>query len=103
MEREIKALTEAGGIIPDNLRRPGTDEQETSEHALEAEKWMKFIREVISSGYTSRMGLLYHWYSGGVRTEEFTIKSRLDIPISEASPDLFMEMEQDRLYQFCLA
>ncbi|MTV48525.1 hypothetical protein GJ688_05955 [Heliobacillus mobilis] len=101
MEREIKAFIEAGGIIPKNESRPDVDEQEASEKAEEAEKWMKIIREVITSGYSSRIGLLYHWYSGGVGTEEFTLKPRIDVLISEATPERLMGMEQDRLYQFC--
>lgn len=67
---------------------------------LGAEEWLSLLRAVVVAVDAPYVGLLLHWYSGDVEREEFAIRRREAVPLTAASPDLLMRIDQDVLYEF---
>jgi hypothetical protein len=65
-----------------------------------AEHWLTILREVLESGKTPSVGLLIHWYSGGLESERIEIQKRCQIRISDADLELMLHMQHDILYEF---
>ena len=72
--------------------------------SLEIEKklnrWTKFIQELLNNKIVSRMGILNHWYSGGLEDEEFIIKKTEKILLKEITQELLLNLNEDTLYEF---
>jgi hypothetical protein len=65
-----------------------------------AEHWIRFITDLLESGYTSKFGLLLHWYHGGVENERIQIQSTEKVTLTELSPGQLTRMKEDVLYEF---
>jgi hypothetical protein len=65
-----------------------------------AEQWIRFITDLLESGYTSKIGLLLHLYHGGIETERIQIQSKEKVTLAELSPGQLMSMKEDVLYEF---
>ena len=63
-------------------------------------KWINFLRAVLNTGKTKRLGLLKHWYRTGLDGEEILIKNTERINIKEINPELLLNLEEDVLYEF---
>ena len=63
-------------------------------------RWTKFIQELLNNKDVSRVGILKHWYSGGLEDEEFIIKKTEKIKLSEITEELLLNLNEDTLYEF---
>jgi hypothetical protein len=68
----------------------------------EASRWVDFLTSVLKSGGANRIGLLLHWYQSGVDNERVKLQSITTLPITEATPELLMAMQEDVLYNFVI-
>jgi hypothetical protein len=68
----------------------------------EASEWVDFLTSVLKSGGANRIGLLLHWYQSGVDNERIKLQSITTLPITEATPELLMAMQEDVLYNFVI-
>ncbi len=66
----------------------------------EATRWINFLREMLDINKNSRIGLLKHWYSGALGTEQFAIKEKKRIKIGLVDTDLLLKLDEDILYEF---
>ena len=66
----------------------------------EIERWIGFISEILQNKYTSNVNVLLHMYSGNLESERIEIKDRTLTKVSEMSEELFLNIEEDHLYQF---
>ena len=66
----------------------------------QATHWINFIREIFNTSKTSRLGLLKHWYSGGLESEEILIKETQKVNIQDISVYLLSHLDEDILYEF---
>ena len=66
----------------------------------EEEMWLGFLREALGGGAARGIGLLLHWYSGGVDSERISVKARSAVPLAVGSEDLLRRMEYGHLYMF---
>ena len=104
-----------------NLRKKGWTEEEIENWAKEtiakkkrkvgrklwpeliknlATRWIDFIREMFKTDKISHLGLLKHWYSGGLETEQIEIKETKKINIQDLSVDMLSKLDEDILYEF---
>jgi hypothetical protein len=66
----------------------------------EAANWMDFLGAVLSTGASTSLGLLLHWYTGPLDTPDIKLAERKRVPMSTLTPDDLLRMEKDRLYEF---
>ena len=66
----------------------------------DADRWLAIVREMIESTRTPTIGLLVHWYSGGLESEPFKILQRITTRLDDATTDTLLHMEHDTLYEF---
>jgi hypothetical protein len=72
----------------------------TEESTLEASHWVEFIKVLLKSGFTQRLGLLLHLYHSGIESERIKILRKERICLAELSPEFIMRIEEDILYEF---
>lgn len=84
----------------DRVRRRREERGQAGRGVPSAGQWVTLVREVLGSGATPRIGLLLHWYAGGVESERIQLKSQRQVPRSELTPELLMRMDEDVLYEF---
>ncbi|MFX0133068.1 MAG: hypothetical protein ACFFDN_05420 [Candidatus Hodarchaeota archaeon] len=65
-----------------------------------ATHWIDFIREMFNTGKITRLGLLKHWYSIGLESEEIVIKETKKVNIQDISVDMLTHLDEDILYEF---
>ena len=63
-------------------------------------RWLAFVDAVLASGQVDRLGLLLHFYRGGVEDEEVTVRERRRVGRDDDRAALLHGMEQDVLYLF---
>jgi len=66
----------------------------------EIDKWINFISTLLNTRKIKRIGILKHWYRGGLENEEFLIKNTERVNFKEINPDLLLNLEVDVLYEF---
>jgi hypothetical protein len=66
----------------------------------QATRWINFLRELLDTGLTSRVGILIHWYKGGLDAEQIKIKKTQRINVESISAELLMNLKEDVLYEF---
>jgi hypothetical protein len=73
--------------------RPGIPES--------ADRWIMFLREILSSKRTPKIGLITHFYEGDIETEDFHIKSPgLSLTLTDLRQETILALEDDVLYTF---
>jgi hypothetical protein len=65
----------------------------------EVQTWIDFIDDVLTSGKTSKLGLLLHFYSGSLGGQ-IDLAGRLTVKCSELTADVLGHMREDTLYEF---
>jgi hypothetical protein len=66
----------------------------------QASRWINFLHQLLDSGLTSRIGLLIHWYKGGLESEQIKIKKKLMIDVNSLNIEILMNLKEDVLYEF---
>jgi hypothetical protein len=61
--------------------------------------WEDLLRTLIAQLQISYVGLLLHWYSGGLQSERINILRRVSVPVSNLNPTFLLEIEEDVLYR----
>ena len=64
-----------------------------------AHDWLNFLREVLESKATDRIGLLIHMYEGPI-TGRIKIKGKKSIPVKLLNEAVLLKMEEDLIYNF---
>lgn len=73
------------------------------ERDKEIKRWQNFIYGILDNKGVSRIGLLKHWYEKGLQNEEINITRIEKLNINKATPEIFLNLEEDVLYEFFLA
>lgn len=84
------------------LTRQKQEQKEELAHetALTAvDDWLNFIRDILSSGATNRVGLLVHLYDGGLGSR-IKIIGKGRIPVSKLTAEFLVNMREDVIYDF---
>lgn len=66
----------------------------------QATRWINFLRQLLDTGLISRVGILIHWYNGGLDSEQIEIKKTQRINIESISAEVLMNLKEDVLYEF---
>ena len=66
----------------------------------EATKWIEFIQELLHTKNISHIGLLKHWYTGGLESAEIEIKEKKKIDVQNINVELISHIDEDILYEF---
>ncbi|MHA1144039.1 MAG: hypothetical protein ACTSRW_04820 [Candidatus Helarchaeota archaeon] len=70
------------------------------EYKKEVESWMEFIRELLASGNTARVGLIKHWYHDSLETEKIILKRKIRLNVNLVKSDVLLHVGEDILYEF---
>src|SRR5262245_28096882 len=68
----------------------------------EVQRWTAFLNEAALSKKAAFIGLLKHFYNGGIDTEAINVAEQQSIPIYDLSAKLLLSIEDDILYRFDL-
>jgi hypothetical protein len=90
-EAKIKRSLQERTLARGNLR-PGITES--------ADRWIMFLREILSSKRTPKIGLITHFYEGDIETEDFHIKSTQTLALTDLRQETILVLEDDVLYTF---
>jgi hypothetical protein len=71
-----------------------------SERKERINRWFNFLHDLLDNKSVSRIGILKHWYTGGLEDEDITIMKTEKITINQVTPDLFLNLYEDTLYEF---
>jgi len=110
-ERELKKFRKQGWSEAKITRWLEQKEQTKEKHLREDEarakgstqelnQWVRFITDVLKSGYAPRIGLLLHMYHGSIESERISILRRERVKLEELTPDLLMRIKEDVVYEF---
>ncbi|WP_287586672.1 hypothetical protein [Candidatus Borrarchaeum sp.] len=66
----------------------------------QATRWINFLRELLDTGLTFRVGILIHWYNGGLDSEEIEIKKTQRVNVESINAEVLMNLKEDVLYEF---
>ncbi|MFW9821655.1 MAG: hypothetical protein ACFFE4_01890 [Candidatus Thorarchaeota archaeon] len=72
----------------------------STEINLRLSRWTKFLNDLLDKKKVSRIGLLKHWYVGGLEEEEIKIMKTEKIGIKQVNSDLLLNLSEDILYEF---
>lgn len=61
-------------------------------------EWSGFIDRLFAETSISTFGLLLHWYSGSISNEKIKINNRENIPKTDLTGTILLEIEEDSLY-----
>jgi hypothetical protein len=75
-------------------------QDKSTEATPDAQTWLDFIRALLSSGHANRVGVLLHWYSGNVTTENIRLAGTVEQNITDVSADDLMRIEENVWYVF---
>jgi len=110
-EREAKKLRKKGWGAA-KIERRSKDRQADFERRQEeaearrnqpphhAQTWCDFIHAVLDAGAARSIGILLHFYSGGVDSERIPIGGRRIVPAAGLTARDLLELEEDVLYEF---
>lgn len=79
-------------MATDGVRRRRADDDLT--------RWLAFVDAVLASSQVAELGLLLHFYRGGIADEEVTVRERRRVGRDEDRATLLHGMEHDVLYLF---
>lgn len=63
----------------------------------EAAEWVALLADVL--GHAARVGLLLHWYRGGIDSERITLEREV-VPRVELTAERLLSMREDVIYEF---
>ena len=66
----------------------------------QATRWINFLRELLDTRLTFRVGILIHWYNGGLDSEEIEIKKTQRVNVESINAEVLMNLKEDVLYEF---
>jgi hypothetical protein len=75
------------------------DEALAKSGALELDRWIMLVKELINIKQIPMVGLLLHWYHGAVESERIEIQRRERLRLSEVTAERLMRIEGDVLYE----
>lgn len=101
MDAERQKLKKKGWS-DSKIARWSEEKKRGTEHqgSHELEQWNQFIHSIIDQGITPRLGLLLHWYTGGLAEEDFQILGREQVPVREIGSGVLGRIKEDVLYEF---
>ena len=76
-----------------------TDELRHESAEARASDWVAFIEDILQSGAVTRIGLLLHYYTGGL-SSRLLITGRNRVTLKELSENVFLQMSEDVIYEF---
>ncbi len=62
--------------------------------------WLRFLQATVGCGLVCEIGILVHWYNGGLETESIPIGGRASTPISVASEATLHAIREDTIHVF---
>lgn len=65
---------------------------------LDVANWMKYLDTLFTNTNISYVGLLLHWYKGGLQTERIKIKGRIEIQRMDLTHESLLNMKEDIIY-----
>lgn len=65
-----------------------------------SKKWNLFIQAILNSSSIKYIGILKHWYEGGLENEKITLKEIQKTNFNEVTTEFLLNMEEDILYEF---
>jgi hypothetical protein len=75
-------------------------EEQAHEYSMtRTDDWINFIRALLSSKATTRIGILVHEYRGGI-DNRIKILGKQTVPLEKLSPKFLVEMSEDVIYDF---
>lgn len=93
-----RALTQRGDASErDVLAQKAHAASGESQGTLNAEAWLDCLRDVLESGATPWIGLLHHFYSGGL-DQEFVLQARENWCLAALDADALARMREDKLH-----
>lgn len=78
-------------------RQSRTDDQTAPTHEGDLQRWVHFLCEVIETQASAGIGILLHWYRGGIDSERIQLKDRLVVPVDGLSTTVLGALEEDML------
>lgn len=70
------------------------------EKDVETNNWINVLINILNVNKLPRVGILKHWYSGGINDEDFLIKKTERISIKDLNNLTLLNLEEDVLYEF---
>jgi hypothetical protein len=65
-----------------------------------ARRWLDLLQAALTTRTASSIGLLLHFYKGGVETESIPVSKRAFVPLAELSLDRLLDVREDVIYEF---
>jgi hypothetical protein len=84
----------------DFKRRQAEAEARRDRPPHHAQTWCDFVHAVLDAGAARSIGILLHFYSGGVDSERIPIGGRRIVPAARLTARDLLELEEDVLYEF---
>ena len=72
----------------------------TFETKDELKRWNLFIQNILNSSTSKYVGILKHWYTGGLNDEKITLKKIQRINLNQVVPEFLLNIEEGVLYEF---
>ncbi len=63
------------------------------------DRWINFLHDLLDNKIIPRIGILKHWYTKGLEDEEIQITETKKISINQITPDLLLNLSEDKLYE----
>ena len=97
-ESKIQRWLEQKGETEDKQEREQEAYVENATRRLE--HWIRFLSDLLRSGYTSRVSLLLQW--NGVQDGRITLQGEEKVALANLNADLLLRMKEDVIYTFTL-
>lgn len=68
------------------------------DRSAEVQNWLDFFQAASNQRAARALGLLLHWYRGGLNTENITLAARVSWNVKTLEPQQLLEVEEDTLY-----
>lgn len=80
-------------------RRQSKQEARLDESLGEVRSWESLLRDMLSEPSLDYVGLLLHWYSGGL-DEKIALSGKESVGLAALTPEFLARLEEDVLYRF---
>jgi hypothetical protein len=75
-------------------------EKSHSGNSQNADSWLSFLHQILSTELISQIGLMTHFYEGEPETEHLSIKEIKSLKLSDTHAETMLNLEDDVLYVF---